>query len=594
MTAQTIAPSMRGQMRQGFRLAGPVLCVGLLCLGLLFHTEVAAAVGVWLDSTAYNHCFLIIPIVAYLLWDRRDLLAVATPLPNPWFALAAIPASVAWLLAERLGIMEARQLVVMTLVEVFLLSVLGWRLFYRLAGPLLYLYFLVPFGAFITPWLQGITTSFVVNGLDLLNIPNYSDGYAIEIPEGSFLVAEACAGLRFLIASIAFGYLYAMLLYRSPGRRGLFMLASIVVPIIANGFRALGIVVLGHVLGNAQAAVADHLIYGWIFFSVVILLLIALGLPFRQDRRPPVGAPLAAPLGGPLGTRVGSPVGSQIAPSEAASAARAQRPNTGRESSIRPEAGGMRGVRRRRRPSHRQALAGLTRYWSRMVDQTTMAPSRSATLAGFAVAAAVALAIAAAGPAAAALLSLGPGTDLPATLQPLVFAGACTTNPDPPTVRQDGIGRIWVEHLKCGNAAFTLRLEVFAARTPPSAIVAGLRALAGEPGAEVSDVAFLSTPEGPRTWRVLEFRDPASTVATSLWIDGHPAQITFDMRVRRAWASVVGSRFAPVAISLSPDLDWSKPSVALRDRARDLISLFVQTYKSMPDQVAQMSYAAAH
>ena len=364
MTAQTIAPSMRGQMRQGFRLAGPVLCVGLLCLGLLFHTEDAAAVGVWLNSTAYNHCFLIIPIVAYLLWDRRDLLAVATPLPNPWFALAAIPASVAWLLAERLGIMEARQLVVMTLVEVFLLSVLGWRLFYRLAGPLLYLYFLVPFGAFITPWLQGITTSFVVNGLDLLNIPNYSDGYAIEIPEGSFLVAEACAGLRFLIASIAFGYLYAMLLYRSPGRRGLFMLASIVVPIIANGFRALGIVVLGHVLGNAQAAVADHLIYGWIFFSVVILLLIALGLPFRQDRRPPVGAPLAAPLaaplgaplgarvGSPVGTRVGSPVGSQIAPSEAASAARAQRPNTGRERLDPP-----RGGRHARCPSAPPAIA---------------------------------------------------------------------------------------------------------------------------------------------------------------------------------------------------------------------------------------------
>ena len=54
-------------------------------------------------------------------------------------------------------------------------------------------------------------------------------------------------------------------------------------PIIANGFRALGIVALGHMLGSAQAAATDHVLYGWIFFSLVILLLIALGLPFRED-----------------------------------------------------------------------------------------------------------------------------------------------------------------------------------------------------------------------------------------------------------------------------------------------------------------------
>ena len=570
MTVQTMAPSMRGQIQESFRLAGPVLGLGLLLLGLLFHAEVAAAVGVWLDSTAYNHCFLIIPIVAYLLWDRRELLAASTPVPNAWFALAGIPVSAVWLLTERLGIMEGRQLMVMTLAEIFFLSVLGWRLCYRLAGPLLYLYFLVPFGAFITPWLQGFTTSFVVHGLNLLNIPNYSDGYAIEIPEGSFLVAEACAGLRFLIASIAFGYLYAMLMYRSPVRRGLFMLASIVAPIIANGFRALGIVVFGHILGNAQAALADHLIYGWIFFSVVILLLIALGLPFRQDHRPRMG-PLAA-----------------VHP------ARASRANTGWENSTRARASGSRGIRRRHLPLHKRALDVLDRYWSRFVDQTKMAPSRSATLGGFALAAVVAVVIAAAGPAAATLLSYRSGTDLPATLQPLTFAGACIVDPDHPTERHDGIGRLWVERLKCSQVAFTLRVEVFPARTPPSGIVGELRVLSGEPGAEASDVVFLSAPEGPRTWRVLEFHDPAGTVAMSLWIDGQPAQVTFDMRVRRAWASVVGSSYAPVAISLTPDLDWSKPNVALRNRARDLISLFVQTYRSLPDQVAQLSYAAAH
>jgi hypothetical protein len=60
------------------------------------------------------------------------------------------------------------------------------------------------------------------------------------------------------------------------------MAASVAVPIIANGFRALGIVVLGEVLGSAQAAAADHIIYGWVFFSIVMFLLVAAGHPFRE------------------------------------------------------------------------------------------------------------------------------------------------------------------------------------------------------------------------------------------------------------------------------------------------------------------------
>jgi exosortase A len=270
----------------GLRDARLGLAIGLVALGLLFHTEIAAAVTTWIESTAYNHCFLVIPIVVFLIWDRRASLRGLTAAPLPISAVLALPFGLAWLAAERLGIMEGRQLAAVSIVEVLFLAMLGRRLWRALSGPLLYLYFLVPFGDFLTPKLQDITTWFTRHGLDILGIPAYIDGYIIEIPEGTFFVAEACAGLRFLIASIAFGVLYALLMYRSPVRRIVFIAASIVVPIIANGFRALGIVVLGHALGSAQAAATDHVLYGWMFFSVVILLLIVLGLPFRQDNQP--------------------------------------------------------------------------------------------------------------------------------------------------------------------------------------------------------------------------------------------------------------------------------------------------------------------
>jgi len=280
------APAMAGR-RQAWQAALLVLGLGLAVLGWLFRAEVVAAVKVWNDSTAYNHCWLVLPIAGWLAWTRRDRLSVLLPQPMPLLALLALPLGLGWLAAERLGIMEGRQLAALSLVILLVVTVLGWRIGWAMAAPLAYLYFLVPFGAFLTPQLQDITAWLVDFGLNLTGIPHYVDHLIIEIPVGTFYVAEACAGLRFLIAAIAFGALYALTMFRSPGRRIIVMVLALVVPIIANGIRALGIVVLGHYLGSAEAAAADHVIYGWGFFSAVILLLILAGLPFREDVGPP-------------------------------------------------------------------------------------------------------------------------------------------------------------------------------------------------------------------------------------------------------------------------------------------------------------------
>jgi exosortase A len=278
-----------------FRPVALALGLGLVAFAALFWSEGRAAVGIWEASTAYNHCFFVIPIALYLAWDRRNEVVGKIAQPMPKAAWLMVPLALAWLLVERLGIMEGRQLIVITMVEVLFLTCLGWQLWWTLSAGLLYLYFLVPFGYFLTPWLQTVTAHFTDVGLTVLGISHYTDDLIIEISAGRFLIAEACAGLRFLIASVAFGVLYACLIYRSPGRRAVFFIASLIIPVVANGFRALGIVTLGHILGSAEAAAADHLIYGWIFNSFVILLLILAGLPFREDQQERVASPNYSP-----------------------------------------------------------------------------------------------------------------------------------------------------------------------------------------------------------------------------------------------------------------------------------------------------------
>ncbi len=270
-----------------------VIGVSLGGLALGFAREIAAAVTVWNGSAAYGHCWLVLPVALWLLWERRGVFAALPPRPALWPALLVPPLGALWFAAWLLGIMEGRQLAALGCAEAALLAGLGWRLWWALSPGFLYLVFLVPFGAFLTPALQDVTAGFVVRGLALLGVPFTADAFRITIPEGAFEVAEACAGLRFLIASVAFGVLYAVTMFRSPVRRVAFIAVSCVVPVIANGMRALGIVLLGHALGSAEAGAADHLIYGWVFFSAVLLALALGGLPFRQAPSP-LPAPVAA------------------------------------------------------------------------------------------------------------------------------------------------------------------------------------------------------------------------------------------------------------------------------------------------------------
>jgi exosortase A len=258
-------------------------------LGLIFRQEVVGAYRVWVDSATYNHCFLIIPISLYMIWQRRGALALLSPLPD-FRALLLIPLlSLGWFGASTIGVLEAQQLIAMTIFQAMLFGILGWPVYRRLMAPLLYLYFLVPFGEFLVPTLQDFTARFAVLGLRMLGIPVFSDGILIDVPAGNFAVAEACAGLRFLVAAVAFGVFYATEIYESRVRRAIFIALSIVVPVIANGFRALGLIAAAEAFGSAAAVEADHITFGWIFFSLVLVALIFIGRTF-SDRKESVSS----------------------------------------------------------------------------------------------------------------------------------------------------------------------------------------------------------------------------------------------------------------------------------------------------------------
>jgi len=261
-----------------------VACAGIAIL-LIFHDTVFALLKTW-QSGSFSHCYLILPISLYLIWERRESLASVAPRIAPGGLVALSLLALAWLVGNIAGVLFVQEFALVAMLPALAWTLLGTMAVRVMVFPLAFLFFAVPAGLSLIAPLQGATAHIAVRALDLSGVPVLREGYLLILPNGAWEIAQECSGIRFLIACVTLGTLSAFLLYRSWIRRLIFIGASIVVPIVANGLRAYGIIMLGYLSNNRLAKGVDHLIYGWLFFSFVLAFLLATGWHWRQDTSP--------------------------------------------------------------------------------------------------------------------------------------------------------------------------------------------------------------------------------------------------------------------------------------------------------------------
>ncbi len=260
-------------------------CLALFALTFSEWNEMAHQ---WWTIDTYSHILLIPPILAWLVWVRRVELARVAP-SGWWPGLGwLVLGLVLWLVARSLGINIAAQAGAVMALQGAVAALLGLRAGLLLAFPLAYAFALVPFGDEIIPPLQAITAAMAAALSQWSGIATVADGIRIDTPAGLFIVAEECSGVKFLIAMLALGVLVAHGCFVSWNRRAWFMLACIVVPILANGIRAWATIFIAQYVGAEAAGSFDHIVYGWVFFGVVIALV--LGTAWRWFEREPEDA----------------------------------------------------------------------------------------------------------------------------------------------------------------------------------------------------------------------------------------------------------------------------------------------------------------
>jgi len=235
-------------------------------------------------SDTYAHGFFVLPASLWLIWQNKSLHSQILPTaPSLLGASFILLNGVFWLFSAITQTLVIQQLAVVGMLIGSYWFYLGNSTSKKLIFPLFFLYFMVPVGEEqLLPHLMNYTANFTVALLRLTGISVYREGLHFTLVSGQWSVVEACSGIRYLIASITLGTIYAYITYSKIYKRILFILFSIITPIIANGLRAYMIVMIGHLSDMKLATGVDHIVYGAIFFAIIIFIMFFIGSFWRD------------------------------------------------------------------------------------------------------------------------------------------------------------------------------------------------------------------------------------------------------------------------------------------------------------------------
>lgn len=248
----------------------------------IFNDGISTAISIWAGSEIFNHCFLVIPVALFLIYQKRYQLYQQPFKANYWLLLPLIGTLVLYTFGNVGDIRLFMHLATFVSLPLIIWLLIGNSAAKVISFPLYFMLFSIPVGEQLIPFLQELTTDLAVPLIEMSGVPIYRNGLYLDIPQGRFLVAEACSGISFLIASFVFGNIYAYISFRTLPKQLLFVSISLIVPIVANALRVFGIVFTAHLTDMEYAAGADHLIYGGVFYTIILFLLILIGERFRD------------------------------------------------------------------------------------------------------------------------------------------------------------------------------------------------------------------------------------------------------------------------------------------------------------------------
>jgi exosortase len=277
MKKELMQPTLSGQGTYPAKLF--LLLLGGAFLAA-FYPVWASLVNVWANSDDYSHGFVILPLVFYILWGKRERLRDAAGTGSALGLLLAVSALLLYLLARIGEILTLAPLSMILFLAGAVLYLFGFAVLRECAFSLLLLLFMIPLPAQIysalTLPLQLVVTRVSVTLISWGGIPVINDGNVIHLPEQSFQVVEACSGLRSLTSLLLLGAVLGYFTLRSGLLRLLLFSAALPVAILVNIARVVVLMVASYFFSLDLTEGTPHTLLGLGVFALALGLLLLL------------------------------------------------------------------------------------------------------------------------------------------------------------------------------------------------------------------------------------------------------------------------------------------------------------------------------
>ena len=259
-------------------------------LGFLYYEILAGLVYDWDTDPNYSHGFLVPFMSAYFLWERWEQLTTLAIRPNGW-GIPLLGFGVLMLVIGSVGAeLFTQRMSLIVVLSSLVLLILGKEILLHLSLPIGFLVFMIPLPSIVVNTiafpLQIFAAQTAAFCLFNLGIPVLREGNLITLATSTLEVAEACSGLRSLMALLALGSVYGYFSQRLMWKRWTLVIISIPIAILANAFRVTGTGVLANYWGPEAAEGFYHTFEGWLVFFVAFVLLLACGTLISRVGRP--------------------------------------------------------------------------------------------------------------------------------------------------------------------------------------------------------------------------------------------------------------------------------------------------------------------
>lgn len=279
--------SFRAAAPPGPRSGWPGLFILLGLAGLVFAPALRVLADQCQEDSNNSHIAFVPFISAYLIWQARSKLA-ALPESSSGRGLAVLLVGLSLYLLGQIGQMQVVSNLAIALSAVGLIWYnLGDAKARSIAFPLFFLLFVVPMpNALVTlvsfP-LQLFATAVSANAMDAIGIPVLREGNMLYFAHTQLEVAEACSGIRSMMAFLMLGALFAYLTRGRAGRRLLLVALAVPLAVVMNILRVTGTGILAYAYDDRIARGFLHEFSGLVVFAAGFCVMA--GLHVILDRK---------------------------------------------------------------------------------------------------------------------------------------------------------------------------------------------------------------------------------------------------------------------------------------------------------------------